>query len=499
MLKPGIKSWFAFENGLPWVLLVLSVRIIIIAFFIQSSKTVCPERLVNGFILKQNDYKYFLAPVDQYFENGVFQVPDDPGRVFAGRMPGYSAPYFLSQSVFEKETALTILILLQVLLGAISVYLVAYMAWKILGSGKAFFIAIVLFGLNAPLVVFDVFTLAESFAISSVCFFMFFIYKYFSSRQRKYILLAGLFAGWSIFLRPFLGLLLLSFPLAILICERKKYSFRQIIWISFLFGLPFITFESLWIYRNYNMLGKFIPLETSLTESYGERGKYRTSAISIRKLIQSWGGETGEYYEGSEAHWFHEVPEAEARNYTFALYVFNSKFNYDSLLHLKRIFNASIDTSFTQHENDSLNMLASETALRYAEQYKQDNSLRFHLINPVKRAGRLVFSNATRLLPLPHFSNMNIAEKAIKLFSLFISYFIIVFGLVGLFFLVIKRIKSPLIFILSFVPLSLIFTLVFFSDIIEFRYFLASFPAFIIFTSHIVTSTLNHFSRIKVK
>src|SRR6185436_4269021 len=209
---------------------------------------------------------------------------------------------------------------------------------------KAFLYSFVLLAISSHTAIFDIYSLSESFSVSAISFFVYFIFKYFEQRKISHLLLSGFFITWAIFLRPFLGTMLVIFPLALLVYDRRNFSIPVFIKTCFLFFLPFIICESTWVYRNFAVLKKFVPLETSLTESYGEMGAYRTSAISVRQLIDSWGGESAEFAAGKEGDWFHHVSNEKAGDYVFDDYVFNSTFTKDSLLHLKRIFNASIDS-----------------------------------------------------------------------------------------------------------------------------------------------------------
>jgi hypothetical protein len=287
--------------------------------------------------------------------------------------------------------------------------------------------------------------------------------------------------------------------LALLIYEFKNMSIVNFIKTCFLFFLPFIVCESAWVYRNFVVMKKFIPLETSLTESYGELGAYRTSAISVRTLIDSWGGESAEFAVGKEGDWFHYVPYDKAGEYVFSDYVFNSSFNKDSLLQLKKIFNASIDSTLSDAEKDSSNKLASSIALRYAEQYRQDNFSRYYFINPLKRFQRLVFSNATGMLPMPRFDQMNIVQKAVKLFYFFLYLFVTLFGMTGtiVFFFSQKKLTAPG-FIITIFPWLVAFTLVAYG-VIGFRYYVSTYPVFIIFSVFLLLLIINRFEKKNLK
>ena len=489
------KRFFRSSNALFWIAAALCIRVCILAFFLHSAKQAFPEKQIGKIGLKQNDYEYFMGPVDQYFEKGMFQYEHSPGKPFAGRMPGYSLPYMLLRFLFDKETALFSLFLLQILLSAISVYVIGLVAEKLIRNKNAFFLSFFLFACSAHTTIFDIYSLAESFSVSAICFFLFFIFKYFDHRKTVYLLLSGFFITWAIFLRPFLGTMLVIFPLALLLYDRNNFSPANFIKIGALFFIPFIICESAWIYRNYIIMNRFIPLETSLSESYGEMGAYRTSAISIRKMIDAWGGESAEFDEGREGDWFHHVPQEKAADYIFSDYVFNSSFNKDSLLLLKKDFNASIDTLLSERERDSLNKRASTIALRYADNYKHDNLFRYYFINPVKRFQRLVFYNTTGMLPLPRFDQMNVIQKTAKLFYFFLYFFVTIFGIAGtlVFFFSQKKLNAPA-FILTIFPWLVALTLVAYG-VIGFRYYINTYPVFIIFSTFIILLIFDRFRK----
>lgn len=484
MLKFLDKPLFKPENRTFWIITALFIRVCLLLIFIDSARQTFPDRMISGFVMMQNDYEYFLGPVDEYYKTGIFQYEHAPGKTFAGRMPGYSFPYLVLRSFLEKDSAQTVLFTLQILLSAICVYLLSLTAYKVVKRREIFIVTFLLFAISIHTSIFDIFTLAESFSVSAIILFLYYGVKYFETEKAFHLLLAGLFAAWAIFLRPFLGLILVLMPALIFIYRKKQDTIGRLIKLSFIFALPFILFETAWIARNFSSLGKFIPLETSLSESYGERGAYRTSAISIRQLINSWGGEPGEFYEGSEGEWFHFAPLEKAGEYHFNDYVFNSTFNRDSLIYLKKIFNASVDETYSESQKDSLNMLASTIALRYAADYKKNNTLRFYLLNPVIRTYRLVLPNGTRLLPLPPFSQMNIFQKAVKLFYFGFYFVITLSGIAGmLIFLIKDRNKNPGAMLLLVYPVVILLTLTFFSSIIEYRYYITAYPVFVIFTA----------------
>lgn len=451
-----------------------------------SAKNHFPER-IEGLAFVQNDCEYFLDPVDVYFERGQMELRSREGIPFAGRMPGYAAPYFVLRLFFQRETALSLLIMLQIFLSAAAVVIMAWLASQWFSNRRYFLPVLLILLFSFHLFVFDFFTLSESLAVSAFCFFLYYLHRYQESSKHAALLQSGFFMAWLIFLRPFTTTLLILFPLLLLVNYLKhQLSMHSLLKAGLLFLIPFFVFEAAWVYRNYRVLGKWVPLETSITESYGERGAYRTSAVAIRKLISAWGGQTGEFYAGSEAEWFHHTEMEKADDYVFKPHVFKATFNKDSLLELKKIFNMSIDSTLSDAEKDSLNMLAAETALRWADDYRSKNPLRFYMINPLKRLSYLMTSNATMLIPFPAFSRMNLLEKIIKIFSVLLYYLLTVSGTAGsCIYLFLNGFGKPVPALAALAPWILIFTIVLASDIMQFRYILAATPVWAVFSVYL--------------
>ncbi|HKR05551.1 MAG TPA: hypothetical protein VJY62_13030, partial [Bacteroidia bacterium] len=62
------SRFFKSSNVLFWIAIALLIRLSILAFFLSSAKQAYPEKSIGTIGLKQNDYEYFMGPVDEYFE-----------------------------------------------------------------------------------------------------------------------------------------------------------------------------------------------------------------------------------------------------------------------------------------------------------------------------------------------------------------------------------------------------------------------------------------------
>ena len=124
--------------------------------------------------------------------------------------------------------------------------------------------------------------------------------------------------------------------------------------------LPFICAESMWVARNYFHKKQIIFTVESVEYPWANK-----EYIALQDFVSSWGGDT--YYEhNAELFWFQfhqkifHKSEKEIQSIKFPEYIYTSKFNYDSLVAVKRIIKLS--------HNDSLTSESKQLLFRYCNQ-----------------------------------------------------------------------------------------------------------------------------------
>ncbi|MBI2966744.1 MAG: glycosyltransferase family 39 protein [Bacteroidetes bacterium] len=473
------------------------IKSIILSYFIVQSHNLYQGKITGLIMLIQNDYSTYISVADNFHSTGTLSYRE--GKPFAGRMPGYTLPYLLLRFLFEREAALLLLGLLQIFLSALSVYLLGRIACDLFKNEKIFYPVFFLSAVSIQTSLFDFFTLPESFSVSALIVFLFFLYRGRSTGKPFDWFISGFFLTWAIFLRPFLGLLIALVPVVLTATEWKTCRLKKILFRCFLFLLPFTLCESAWIIRNYISIGKFIPLESDPQESYGSDGMYRTSAIAIENLVAAWGGETRWFYEGSEVWWFHFAKDGGQEGaHPFKPHVFCASFTFDSLIRLKKIFQESGKTGRLKKELDSLNLLAESTATRYRNDYIAKNPVRYYGVNFLVYFQRLVFSSPTYLLPLPAFSSMTLFQKGVKLFYTGIYFIILLSGIAGIILYFLKNKADFFWFVPVLIPIVIIYTIIFYphaNRIIAGRYFIGAYPVFLLFAGFVFEYILEKFIR----
>jgi 4-amino-4-deoxy-L-arabinose transferase-like glycosyltransferase len=469
-----------FSSPVFLIILAIVVKAALIAYIAGQAKA-NPEyqgKFIGPLAMKTNDYSYFIQPVENYFKDdaGVIYYTE-ASEPFAGRMPGYWFPYFLIRLMLPQVAAINLLIVLQVLLSALSVFFLAKTARIFFKDERAFYFVFFLYLLTPYLLPFDLYTQSESFAVSAFVFHLYFLTKYFYEEQRPATLFcSGFFLAWLIFLRPFTGLAIVFVPLFLLWFFRGEQWKKKIIQL-FIFCIPFLVFEISWTARNFIQLKKIVPLETSLEESYGK--VYSRPWVQIRQMIVTMGEDAAYFEPGTLSAWF---KQEDSIPYSFRGDFFTGvTYTPDSLLSLKEKYHAFMRESDPQKEKQ-LHDECVNTALRYQQQYASAHVFNVWLKFPAKRFAKFIFSSGSSYVPLPSFSAMSLHQKAFKLYSALMYYFFVTAGFAGMILLLARRFRLKLTLVMTVHLLSIIGLVVFYIDIQENRYLMTVFPCLVLFS-----------------
>ena len=447
-----------------WISLAIITRIVISLGLSWNHQNLQPDNeFVFDFVFEHPDYGYFLYPVEQYFTEGM--ITYDGKTAFAGRMPGYSFPYLMLRHLFERDAALLVLIMFQILFAAVSVYLLAKIAWERFKSKASFYLVFCIALLVPHIAVFDYQTITESWSVSSFIAQLYFFHRYLLNRKNSDIFLSGFFLAWAVFLRPFLGVALALVGIALLIDWRsKKATFLNLL----LFSLSFMVFELAWITRNYVAKDQLIVLNSGLA-AYGKI--YSPGYQAIRKLMYRLGEETA-YVDPGMAAWMRGKTEN-----------FNSRRSYNEQTIIKKSELLSMrETYLNSRDLEGSAFIAEDSLIKeeaglLLDKLKKEDRLTYFFSGPIYGLKKLWIHSGSPYMAFPPFSEMNLIQKSIKLLAL-ISYYSIILG--GLLTLILLSFNTTLKVYFVVFPLVLSLALVLVSTIQEARYLICAFPIYIL-------------------
>ncbi len=452
------------DNYAYWIIFALAFRIVIFILYLLKGQ----YGEIPGFIgIVSGDFYYYITSIENYITKGTYS-PDM-------RMPGYGIIYYFFRLFANQANALNIIIILQYLLSAISVYFLAVTVKNIFKVKEIFYICFYLYLINTFASKFDSYSQPDSFTCSATIFSVYFLEKFIREFKFTYLIITGILLCWIVFLKPvYLPLYLIYLIIIAYYFIKKRLSIVNIIKYMVIFLLPFLIFDSIWVYRNYNRHNKIICLQTS-TDTVDNENTYM---VDMARFIKSWGGDNVRWNPKAEITWFdlygkNNKIKQQSENIKLPGYIYTSKFNEDSLIKIKTYMSIYLDTTTNVSEKEKLNKMLSEKLKLYTRSVKDEKPFLYFVKAPI-----MLFKNF-----LFHPSKYEKDEKNKRFFkrltgfySSFIYLFVIITGLIGLITMLIAnfsfdvRIIIPGITVYSLIIFPVIFRM------IEYRYLVPVFP-----------------------
>lgn len=474
---------FVSSNWPPWVVIALLVKG---THFFSTILSPHYSDVPGTWAIFGGDAISYLAPIENLIENGAY-LPDD-------RMPGYGAILLFFRLFFGKVGAINCVVLLQYLLDATTVYVLARTALQLFKSQFMFYgvYLVALFSFHSS--VYSTQFLTESFSVSATILMLHYLVKYQEMQQYKYLLIAGAFWTWLVFLRP------VYLPIGALVIGLwgvqwllKKHSFSTLLKTSALFLLPFLVIDSVWIVRNYPIHKRIVPL----APVFWYTSSYESGMVDLLAFFQSFGG--GFVAPASKLNWFGissirmqtGVYLSGPPDTTIVLPndIYTSKFSVDSLLQLRA------DLSIAWGANtDSLTKNRYRAILRhkfstYTQSIRAEKPFLYYIKAPLKHLVLFFdYENAWYSGGLfevakeaPHSSGRRVyyLKYAAKQLCAGLYYAILAFGTIGLV-LILRRKSWQTDY---FIVLATLYSMLLFPFVLrmpETRYFLPAYPLMIV-------------------
>src|SRR6185437_5439402 len=239
--------------------------------------------------------------------------------------------------------------------------------------------------------------------------------------------------------------------------------------------------ESAWVYRNYNATHRLILLEDDMQLSYGK--VYSLPWLAIDNLVYTWGEDATNFNEGSAGSYFRNVQDKAFKGFPARVFHNVSTYNNDSLVHLKAMYMKYMTTRDT---NESKALEA--TILKLSEVYKQDyithNRFAYYTYKPYTCLKRLILSGGYRYIQFKG-GTKSMLQKLVKITSVILYFFTLIFGTIGLVWCFVKKVALPYVILFTAISLTLVFTIIFYSEIQEPRYFMNVFILLVPFSAYL--------------
>lgn len=426
------------------------------------------------------DARDYVEPTEKLLSEGKYYFAEN---IYAGRMPGFTFLYLPLRFLFSQHWALNFTLLFQAIFSGISVYYLAqiYYLWTQHKAGT--FLVFMIYLLSSYVSNYDGYLLTESLACSSLIFSLYLLLKFQSLSSRIILLGAGIFGMWAVFCRPFLlpvlcaGALFLSYPFF-------KQIQKKISW-ALLFLAPFIIADSLWIIRNYNIEGKFIPLQSNVYKG----AVPRLHQTGLYTFIKSFGGEVTWWHPDSEGMWFRTDAYLEQYHFhrpsdaIFPQQIFTPPYTIDSLKYARLCAQLAEDSTLSIEKRTFYENEAARVLKIFETNFVANYPLFHYAKAPFLVLKKFIFQAYTFYFPYS-FNNATFFQKTIKIFHLALNVFMIPIGFLSLLGILLYKRKrlTPADLLLAFTPLFIIILFSFYFRTSQYRYLTVAVPFLLLFS-----------------
>ncbi|TAG24091.1 MAG: hypothetical protein EAZ32_19125 [Cytophagia bacterium] len=428
----------------------------------------------------------YLAPIENLIENGSY-FPDD-------RMPGYGAVFLFFWLFFGKIGAINCVVVVQYLLDATTVYVLARTALQLFKSQFMFYgvYVVALFSFHSS--TYNIQFLTESFSVSANILLLFFLVLYQEKKKQKYLVIAGLCWTWLVFLRP------VYLPIGALVIGiwsvqwlLKKHSFSKLVKISLLFLLPFLVVDGVWIVRNYPIHKRIVPL----APVFWYASSYESGMVDLLAFVRSYGG--GFVAPASQLNWFGistirmqdgiYLAGPPDTTIVFPNDIYTSKFSMDSLLQLRTDLSIAWGANTDSVTKSRYRAILRQKFSTYTESIRTENPFLYYIKAPLKHfilffdyestwySGGLF--EVSKDAPQSSGRRVYYLKYAAKQLCAVLYYAILTFGAVGLVLILLRK-SWQADYFMAFAALYSIILFPFVLRMPETRYFLPAYPFMIV-------------------
>ncbi len=461
-----------------FLIFIIKLSSIIYLQYLEKCQLIIPGK--DNIFSYSGDAFSYINPWENLITRGIYSL--DGNTPYAGRMPFVGLPYFIFRVFSPKDTALNLMIILQLLVSSIATFYMCKLFERIfypinrlyerITFSKYFWGFLIFSVLSFYVTHFDYYLLSESLAISFLCLFSYHYYIYLSEkRNNNQLLRAGFFLSLTALWKPYFGLLYV--PLAVEILWHSLWKNRQAIksalkktFISCLIVfLPLMVMDLPWLLRNIVTFNKFIPFQMDIYASYNYQEWHKHYWTFVKKI-----GESVVFWDKrSFACYFEDYHDLECE-YKLPARLLGKNLTEKKIEEQKRLFSELKRNP----EDTSLARIVIEGFKSLSEDYRKDHPYTYWLTPRIMHIRTFLFHSGSYYFPVRKDSTCyHTFHYGVKIFQSLLYYMCLIFGTLGLF-IIFNFQRNTYMFI--FIPLFLIlfFPVIFMAS--EFRYFHSAYP-----------------------
>lgn len=368
------------------------------------------------------DAPTYFEPIESLMRGGDY-TPDV-------RMPGYGAVYLLVRLFTEPPLTYDALVLLQTLLAAVSMYVLARLAYRLTGSKALFAGLLAVYAVSISVQWYDAVILTESFCTSAMIFFLDRWVAWNRQGRTADLVIAGAWLAWGIFLKPVLAPVPAFVLVALWLGRRQRAGALR---HAVLFLLPLAVADGAWIIRNAIRYGSFIPVTRTL---YVDEDS-PTPALTAMVFVQAIGGDITWWTDPqAEMRFFNtgldQVPgRTNAGSIQLPDRILTSAYTMDSLRaaadEILALKHDTVSAAYLEARNRALNARFE----RWTAAFIDEHPFQYYVLSRLLALRRYVLQTGNPVAYDLTFRAMPLHQKAMKLFHFGLHWATLLCGLAG--------------------------------------------------------------------
>jgi len=471
-------------QSISWkVYLVVTVVVKICYAFYLSFLLRCadPQLSPGSFAVKSGDTFSYTEAMENYIKYGRYYFYNGEEQVLAGRLPHYSVPYLFFRQIFSEAASYDLLAMLQLILECLAIVCLVATTNDLIRHRLAGPIVWLLTLFSSNWTLFSLYASPESFSCSFLVFSIFFYCRYHQFHKNTHLLLCGLCLAILATLKSYLIVGFIFLGISFLKQEGfdplNVNTWKAVVGKTILVSIPLVLLLAPWVWRNYLIYHRFIPLQINTTAGYN----YTKSDFAFRQFVGAWGGDIIYWERTSAGCYFIPDPKVDCI-FQMPNHAFTDEYGEKEV--------AQVRNDFVELQKQYTEELDSTTASAFSkltESYRKEKPFQYYLMSPVRLLVRFVNHSGSYYLPVhsgnPCYAPAQLIFKVVQSLIYWIS---ITLGLTGLIVLSYKRKDA---FILSFnVFIIILFPFVF--RIVEWRYLRTIEPVLYIGVAYMIVAGL---------
>jgi hypothetical protein len=405
------------HNPLPSILGLLALKGIHFAILLYLTDCLSPNVHVSPLSIYAGDTFSYIGAMENFIKEGTYYFDHGANHVYAGRVPHYSIPYYVFRMAFDERTSMDLVVALQLMLEAISIYFLGLIIYRITRNVYAFagVLLLALVASNATAMAFML--VPESFSCSLLIFVVYFYTVYREERKMRQLVALAVVLALLTTLKSYFVLLYAIVGWEI--WAHGKYNMTAAIRPAIVLATPLMLFLAPWVIRNYRVEHTFIPLQVSVYAGYD----YKNADLAFRRYLRAWGGDFI-LWEPKHAGCYFMPDPSIACTFTLPDYVFTTHYGAKEVEAVRQRF-----IQFHKQYTPAVDSALTREFDRMTQDYKSEKPFRFYVVSPLLLAKQFVIHSGSYYLPI--YSNspcyhpaqmvIKVSESLIYLVGIFVG------------------------------------------------------------------------------